>query len=182
MEKEKIELKRLDGEVIDVGDNMKKLISKNRADLRKADLWGADLRGADLRGAKNLPRQFSSDLNLLKWQPKKLLAFKYLEGQTSPYQIYKYEIGKEYEVEDGNSDERILCDKGINLATLEWCLRETNCDLTKTYAVFEFDPKNIIAIPYNSDGKFRVAKAKYIRNLTEEEIKKTIQPMYPSGG
>jgi hypothetical protein len=109
-----------------------------------------------------------------------LIAFKYLDGDVSPYQNFKYEIGKEYSVEDGDSDDRILCEKGINLASLEWCLRETHCDLTKTYAIFEFDPKDILSIPYNSDGKFRVSKARYVRNLTENEVKKAVEPLYPS--
>jgi hypothetical protein len=150
------------------------------ANLRESNLWGADLRGANLRGAKNIPSQFASNLSLLKWQKNLLVGFKYLNGQISPYQNFTYKIGETYTCGDGNSDERILCDKGINLATLEWCLRETNNDLLQTYAIFEFYPSDILAIPYNSDGKFRVKKAKYLRNLTEEEIKEAIKPLYPN--
>ena len=178
-------IKKTDGNVIyDENLSLKELVCKNKADLRGANLGEADLRGADLWGAnlgeaENLPSKFASDLNLLKWQSNKIIAFKYLDGQISPYQNFNYEIGKEYKVDDGNSDERISCDKGINLATLEWCLKETNSDISKTYAVFKFDSKDILAIPYNSDGKFRVKKAIYIRNLTKKEIQEAIKPLYP---
>jgi len=147
---------------------------KELAEKFKADLWGADLREAE-----NIPSQFASNLSLLKWQKNLLVGFKYLNGQISPYQNFTYEIGGTYICGDGNSDSRIPCDKGINLATLEWCLSETNNDLSKTYAVFEFYPSDILAIPYNSDGKFRVKKATYLRNLTDEEIKEAIKPLYP---
>jgi len=147
------------------------------ANLRRADLQGADLQGADLQEAKNLSPKFTSDLNILKWQLNKLIAFKYLNGQTSPYQNFVYELGEKYIVDTPCLDERILCGKGINLASLEWCLRETDCNLSKTYAVFEFDPKDLI-IPYSSDGKFRVKRATYIRNLTKEELEGAIKILY----
>jgi len=152
-----------------------------RADLREAKLWGADLWGADLREAKNLPNIYKTSLSLLKYQPKniKLRAFKYLNGNKSPYQDFEYEIGKTYPVEESNDDETILCAKGINIATLDWCLRDTNCDLTKTYVEVEFCVKDLI-IPYNSDGKFRIkkgGKVKFIRKLTQKELKETIKPL-----
>ena len=188
-----IEIKnRFNNEIICKGDNLKDLVEKNKAYLRGAYLrganlrganlggaylWGAYLWGANLGGAKNLPSKFKTDLNILKYQINKLIGFKYLNGKLSPYQNFEYELGKTYVVEDGSTDERILCDKGINLASLQWCLRETDNDLSKTYAIFEFDPKDILAIPYNSDGKFRVSKATYIRNLTEEELKKEIEDL-----
>jgi len=150
------------------------------AELSGADLSRTNLYMADLSGARNLPQQFQCHLHLLKWQTGKLIAFKYLFENISPHQNFIYEIGKSYEVNNGLTDERILCDKGINLASLEWCLKETNCDISKTYALFEFDPKDILAIPYNSDGKFRVRKATYIRNLTKEEIEEAIKPLYPN--
>jgi hypothetical protein len=147
-------IKRKNGDLICEGDlSIRELAEKNKANLREANLGEADL-----WGAKNLPSQFACELNLLKFQKNMLLAFKYLNGQVSPYQNFTYKIGETYICEDGNSDERILCNKGINLATLEWCLMETNNDISKTYAIFEFYPFDILAIPFNSDGKFRVKK------------------------
>ena len=154
------------------------------ADLQGADLRGADLRGADLQGAKNIPNIYKTSLYLLKNQPKnmKLRAFKYLNGNISPYQNFEYEIGKTYIVENSNDDETILCAEGINVATLDWCLRETNCNLTKTYVEVEFDVKDLI-IPYNSDGKFRIkkgGKVKLIRKLNKKELQKAIKPINSS--
>ena len=156
-----------------------------RADLHDANLYGANLRGAelrdaDLRGAVNLRRQDQASLSILKHQKGRLTAFKYLNGCTSPYQDQEYEIGKEYEVEDYNTDERILCAEGVNVATLDWCLQDTGCDLTKTYIEVEFNATDIAAIPYNTDGKFRVRKLRVIRRLTKEELIEYIKPMYPT--
>ena len=96
----------------------------------------------------------------------------------SPYKNFKYEIGKTYSTKDCNDDERVLCGKGLNVATLEWCLRDNTCDLTKTYIIVEFDVKDIVAIPYNSDGKFRVWKIKIIRKLSKKELKKATELLY----
>jgi len=76
----------------------------------------------------------------------------------------------------------ILCAEGINIATLDWCLRDTNYDLTKTYVEVEFCVKDLI-IPYNSDGKFRIKKGgevKFIRKLTKKELKEAIKPLNPT--
>jgi len=152
------------------------------ADLRNADLYNADLRNADLRNAilhnAILPKQFKSNLNILKIQKNKLYAYKYLnKDMISPYQNFKYEIGKEYISKDVNNNETILCGSGINIATLQWCLQDTNYDLkNKIYVQIEFDPKDLI-IPYNSNGKFRIKKdgiVKFIKILTEKEIKEII--------
>ena len=158
------------------------------ADLRDANLWGANLweanlRGADLRGANlqsadNLTKAHQSSLAILKQQKGKLRAFKYLNGSTSPYQNQEYKIGETYETDEYNSDERFLCAAGLNVATLDWCLRDTNCDLRKTYIEVEFDAKDIVAIPYNSDGKFRVKKLTVIREIPKEELGEYLKPLY----
>ena len=154
------------------------------ADLQGADLQEADLRGADLQGAKNIPNIYKTSLYLLKHQPKntKLRAFKYLNGNLSPYRNFEYEIGKTYTVENSNDDEMILCAEGINVATLDWCLRDTDCDLTKTYVEVEFCVKDLI-IPYNSDGKFRIRKGgkiKLIRKLNKKELEEAMKPINPT--
>ena len=68
-----------------------------------------------------------------------------------------------------------LCGKGLNVATLDWCLRDTCCDLSKTYVEVSFDVKDIVAIPYNTDGKFRVRKFKILRKLTKKELEAYIK-------
>jgi len=121
---------------------------------------------------------------ILKIQKNKLIAYKYLYGNHSPYKNFKYEIGKTYQIKtsDCETDETILCGPGLNVATLEWCLRDTNCCINPniSYIEVEFDPKDIVAIPYNSDGKFRVKKLKVIRKLSEKELEKALKPLNPS--
>ena len=111
----------------------------------------------------------------MKFQKGKLRAFKHLNGNKSPYENFEYKIGKTYICKDYDSDERKLCSKGYNVATLDWCLKDTNYNLSKTYIIVEFEAKDIIAIPYNSDGKFRVKKMKIVRKLTKKEKEKLVK-------
>ena len=149
------------------------------ADLQGANLWDANLWDANLQGANSLTKIHQSNLAILKQQKGKLIAFKYLKGSTSPYQNQEYKIGETYESDEYSGDERVLCAKGLNVATLDWCLRDTNCDLTKAYIEVEFDAKDIVAIPYNSDGKFRVKKLTVIREIPKEELEAYLKPLYP---
>ena len=150
------------------------------ANLQSADLRDANLQGANLQGANALTRICQSDLTILKCQKGKLRAFKYLDGLKSPYWNIEYKIGETYETEDYSDDERVLCAKGFNVATLDWCLRDTNSDLSKTYIEVEFDAKDIVAIPYNTDGKFRLKKMTVIRKIPKEELKAHFKPLYPN--
>jgi hypothetical protein len=111
------------------------------------------------------------DLYILKSQPPKtkLVAYKFLnQDLTSPYQNFQYEIGETYTCDDYNDDERITCDKGLNVATLSWCKR--NMESNKQIIVeVSFLAGDIVAIPYATDGKFRVKKMKIER--VYEEVK-----------
>ena len=158
-------------------------VNLSGANLTGANLSEADLTRVNLSGAENIPFQFHSNLNILKFQKGTLTAFKYLNSNlTSPYKNFQYEIGKEYICDDYDNDERILCSKGFNVATLEWCLQETNCDVkNKVYVEIEFKAEDIIAIPYNSNGKFRLKKMKIVRQIPKEELEKLIKPLYPFG-
>jgi hypothetical protein len=142
------------------------------ANLRNANLRDADLRDADLRDAKGLSMHYRSNLNILKYQKGKLRAFKYLNGNSGPYQNSIYEVSKTYEVDDVDRDIYNLCGRGINVASIEWCLRDANFDLDKTYIEVEFDVKDIVCIPFASDGKFRVKKIRVVRKLSKKEIEK----------
>jgi len=143
------------------------------ANLRGANLEGANLEDANLRDAKNIPSLFHSQLNILKYQKGTLRAYKYLDkDMKSPYQNFKYEIGKTYKSDVYEPDERILCSTGINVATLEWCLLDCSKDIDNhIFIEVEFNVKDIVAIPYNSDGKFRVKKIKVIKKLTKKALK-----------
>jgi len=157
------------------------------ADLKEADLRGADLsgtnlsgtnlRGTNLRGAK-INNIYRTNLNILKSQKNNLIVYKYLNNNlTSPYQNFKYRIGKEYTSINANENNKILCGKGINIATLEWCLQNTNNNINDyIYIECEINPHDLI-IPFNSDGKFRIksgGKIKLNKILTKIEIDEII--------
>ena len=134
------------------------------ADLRGANLWEANLQdanlnGVDLRNVKNLPL---SGLNILKYQKEKIRAFKLVNKNfVGVIRGLRYVIGEEIEDLDYDSDERILCSKGLNVATFEWCLKNRETD-NKILEV-EFYAKDIVAIPYATDGVFRIKRCKVIK-------------------
>ena len=140
------------------------------ADLREADLRGANLRGVNLRGANSLPQLYSLKLQPLK---TKLRFWKYLISGKSPYQGFEYEAGKEYFFEDCDSNEGRECGKGGNVATLMWCLQDNSSDEIELIEV-EFTAKDIIAIPFQTDGKFRVRKFKVLRKISRAEGKRIL--------
>jgi len=142
------------------------------ADLRSADLSFADLRSADLSSANlssaDLWRGISDLYALKMLKPStKLNLWKYLVDGKSPYQSFRYEVGKEYNFEDCDNNELELCGKGGNVATLMWCLKDNkNAD---EFIEVEFRVKDIVAIPYFTDGKFRVSHFKVIRKINRKE-------------
>jgi hypothetical protein len=72
----------------------------------------------------------------------------------------RYEIRGEYEVQDANTDPFVACAAGINLATLDWCLRA--CEPGYRILVAEFTAADIAAIPTATDGKFRVHRCRIV--------------------
>jgi hypothetical protein len=153
------------------------------ADLRGANLWGANLWGANLSGVnlsgvnlsgvKNIPQLYPSVLSLMKQQKNKLIAYKYVTSDfKSPTKGgLDYKIGKTVKLNKKDCDysELVECGKGLHVATLEWCIREHG---DKPVIEVEFDPKDIVSIPYATDGKFRIKKLKVLRVVPEKEIKK----------
>jgi len=139
------------------------------ANLQDAYLRGANLRGADLQDAKYKEPLFLCDLYSLKLLPENtvLTFWKYLRNGLSPYQDMKYEVGKTYKFKSYNSDESQQCGEGGNVATLMWCLKD---DLeANEFIEVKFKVKDIVAIPYVTDGKFRVKKLKVLRMIDREE-------------
>jgi hypothetical protein len=139
------------------------------ANLSSANLRSADLRSADLSYAKYKEPLFLPDLYSLKLLPQDttLTFWKYLKDGKSPYQHVEYEVGKEYRFDDANSDEKELCAKGGNVATLIWCLKDSlEAD---EFLEVEFKVKDICAIPYGTDGKFRVKRFKVLRKITRKQ-------------
>ena len=126
------------------------------ANLEGANLEGANLRSAYLEGAKGLNRYLLIPLLALFDQPGRIRAYKlvneYGEG------LYNgglcYEIGNHYEVDNANTDVNQQCGAGINVATLDWCMREWQVGYHILIA--EFSAADIAAIPTATDGKFRL--------------------------
>jgi hypothetical protein len=105
-------------------------------------------------------------------QPERLRAYKLVNAEgEGPYAGgIKYEIGKSYEVTNANTDVTVQCGAGINLATLDWCIRYSRQGYKVLIA--EFTSKDIAAIPTATDGKFRVHKCKIV---AEKDISKLVQ-------
>jgi len=140
------------------------------ADLGSADLGSANLRFAHLRSAKGVSPERSNELLLLREQVGKIRAYKLVTADLkSPIQTdspITYEIGTTVQAE-ADTDEAKDCGAGINLATLPWCLNEHREG--HRILVCEFTAKDIAAIP-NADGKFRVHKAKVVKELDLTEM------------
>ena len=140
------------------------------ADLRYADLRSANLRYADLRSAKGINKYLVTPLLMLLDQPGKILAYKLVkEDCLAPFNGgITYEIGKSYEVKDADTDELNLCAKGINVATLDWCIKEHQND----YRILkvEFNAKDIACIPTATDGKFRLFRCDVVDEVNLKKI------------
>jgi hypothetical protein len=140
------------------------------ANLGFANLRSANLRYANLGFAKGLQPERSNELLLLREQVGKIRAYKLVTADLkSPIQSdnpITYEIGSTVQAE-ADTDEAQDCGAGINLATLPWCLNEHLEG--HRILVCEFTAKDIAAIP-NADGKFRVHKAKVVKELDLTEM------------
>jgi hypothetical protein len=141
------------------------------ADLRSADLRWADLSSANLSSAKD-QALFADNLTLLRYQKHKMRAFKFVTADMkSPINgSVLYKVGKFVEEQNCNTSELEDCGAGLNVATLEWCVKNNNQGDNAIYLEVEFSPEDIVSIPFQSDGKFRVKKLKVIRKLKAEEI------------
>ena len=158
------------------------------ADLRGADLRGADLQGAYLQGvylrgvylqgAKNINPFLTSPLHLLADQPGKIRLYKLVDAEgMSPIQAagkLKYEKGKTVEVANANTDPTVDCAAGVNVASLDWCLREWKPGFR--ILVVEFTAADIACIPHGTDGKLRVRKVKVVGEKDLSEIGQGIVP------
>lgn len=64
-----------------------------------------------------------------------------------------YRVGESVAVEGACTDETQSCAAGINIATLDWCMKEWREGLR--ILIVEFSREDIAAIPIGSNGKFR---------------------------
>jgi hypothetical protein len=157
----------------------------SHADLSHADLSDADLSGANLRYANlshadlsyarlsyavGLSRHRVTPLLMLHDQVGKIRAYKLVRADgVGPFNGgITYEVGQTYSVANANCDEFTECGAGINLATLDWCMREWRPGYRILIA--EFAAKDIAVIPIATDGKFRVHSCKIVGEKDLVEI------------
>jgi hypothetical protein len=142
----------------------------SRANLSGANLSGANLYGANLSGAKGINPLITTPLYMLRDQIGPIRSYKLTNSEgVGPFNGgIKYEVGKSYEEPDADTDESTQCAAGINLATLDWCLKEWR----EGYRVFvvEHTAADIAAIPIGSDGKYRVRRCTVVAEKTLEEL------------
>ena len=137
------------------------------ADLRNADLTGAYLRNADLRNADGITPERVSPLHLYRYQlpGAELVAFKLVDANSEgPFNGgIVYRPGELVSVGDANTDPLQDCAAGINVATLDWCLREWR----ETYRILRvaFTTDDIAAIPVATDGKFRLHRCRVVDEM-----------------
>jgi hypothetical protein len=132
-----------------------------------ADLTGANLRGADLRGA-NLDEttKIASPIDILAAQVGPLRAYKLVDANgRSPIQSsgkLEYTMGAEVAVADADTDRRIECAAGLNVADLAWCQKQIADGIGARVLVVEFAAEDIAAIPYATDSKFCLHRCRVV--------------------
>jgi uncharacterized protein YjbI with pentapeptide repeats len=137
--------------------------------LRGAYLRGAYLSGADLSGARGLHWWITTPLHLLFDQPGAIRLYKLTrENGEGPYNGgIVFRPGETVEVQDANTDENESCGAGINVATLDWCLKEWQPG--RRVFVVEFTAADIACVPIGSDGKVRLHRCRVVeeKDLSE---------------
>ena len=144
------------------------------ADLSGADLYGANLYGADLSGARGLKKHLITPLMILLDQPGEICAYKLVNANDEgPFNGgIKYLTGETVSVK-ANTNDTEQCASGINLATLDWCMKEwrESRKILKCY----FTAADIACIPIATDGKFRVHRCR-VGELVNLELIGLIEP------
>jgi hypothetical protein len=88
----------------------------------------------------------------------------------------KYEVGQRYSVENADTNPDTPCGAGINVATLDWILKEykgqqdANDGDKLRVLIVEFTANDIASIPTNTDGKLRLFRCKVVGEKTLEEL------------
>ena len=143
------------------------LAVKSGANLSRANLSGADLSGAD-----GISKYILTPLLFLLDQPGAIRAYKLVnkkgEGPFNGGINYLDPNINSFSVSEINTDDTEQCGAGINLATLDWCIKEWKPGYR--ILIMEFTAQNIAAIPTATDGKFRVRQCTRVGEKDLAEI------------
>ena len=108
---------------------------------------------------------------MLEDQVGKIRAYKLVdEHYKSPIQStgkLVYKVGSVVEMA-ADTDENIQCSYGLNVASLDWCIREWTPG--RRILLIEFDREDLACIPLMTDGKFRVHKLTVLKELNLQDL------------
>ena len=134
------------------------------ANLECANLECANLRCANLECATGVVPARCTPLLMLLDQPGPIRLYKLVnERGEGPYNggiCYTDPAVDTFEVADASTDPNEQCGAGINVATLDWCMREWQSDYL--ILVMEFTASDIAAIPTATDGKVRLHRCRRV--------------------
>ncbi len=142
------------------------------ADLSGANLSGANLFRANLSGTKGINPYLCTPLLMLLDMPVGTLlrAYKLVNEKWEglAYGGVPYKIGIRVKITEADTDPSHECGAGINVATLDWCMREWK----KGYRILcvEFRPEDIACIPTATDGRFRLIQCVPISEVDLKKI------------
>ncbi len=143
------------------------------ANLSYANLSSADLSHADLSYAKGINKNLITPLRILLDQPGPIWAYKLVNAQgEGPFNggiNYLDDKIEQFSVKHFDDNENEQCGAGINLATLDWVIKEWKPGYR--ILIMEFfvnEPKGNLCVPTATDGKFRV---KQCRRIGEKDLK-----------
>jgi hypothetical protein len=144
------------------------------ANLQYANLQYANLQSANLQDAKGFSVFAVQPLEFLKYQPGPIRLFKLVTkdlgsptASGSYFPVLNYQVGNTVEVPDALTDPHQDCGAGVNVATLDWILREYAPEKSVPrdgyrLVELEFTKEDIACIPYSSNGKIRLHRAKVV--------------------
>jgi hypothetical protein len=149
------------------------------ANLRWADLSGADLSGANLSGANLSGAHLSGAQGIFDpcaWLAANckrvrggIEAYKTFGLYNQPPESWKQEPGAEIsEVVNPNPTDDCGC--GVNVATLDWVRRNNDEDLPIWKVLVKWEWMVGAVVPYGTDGKFRVPRAKLVEVVETTEV------------
>ena len=137
------------------------------ADLRCANLRGANLSDANLSGAENLLSSVDYLRNNFECTAEGIIAYKVFNTMYSPPTKWKIQP-KSVITENVNANRTNDCGCGINVATLEWVLREySEEEIWKVLIRWEWLCG--VVVPYNTDGKIRCERVELVEMINKKE-------------